>query len=597
MVFTVEVNTSSGLVLNPLSFEQDDGSNTNRSFPTENSLSKPVVAMAQRVDQDLLSSKSSKVPVRGLEEIMKSRGPLERSTALLNVLREADEDQILNLLEQSKKLDPPAPIQTQALIVQRLVRVNPSSALVEVQRFNTPRFDYLLTALFSEWSQFDLNEALTHATTLSIKGKLAALEGILLERHDLGDSKRREIARQLSHEQVVFDLIKHEKLNEAIDAPGRVWKEIVKEAQNEPKQFELLAQIALIWIEKEGLGILDQILESLDNAPTRSWIANSVLSTVAQLNPNDAFEYALKLKIDPSNESKIAVIQEWVISDPRVAQDAVSSVEHYGLRQQLQECLIKTWAAYDPHELLTDLDLLPSEFIEMATEDAIKHIASGNPEKAAEIVSTLENETFKFDAARMVVRGWFRRDFDATFDWISNHPNLEVQRNRLLKYLVALLSERRHFERAMEVALGNAVHETEIGLEAYIVGDLARRDLDTALAEYLPQVREGLTKTEAYRYVGSELVKTGQTEKALELVQQIPEYVKEEYLSQVLGGWAALNPQSLYDFIEEIPSKEVSSQAALILLLNDLQDQQLSSDQTKALRDQLTAEDMKQLER
>ena len=531
-----------------------------------------------------------------LEEIVQLGGPQARNTALHSVLAQADEDQVLDMLETSKHLDPPTRVQTQVIILQRLARINPRSAFAQAKQFDRPRVLQLLTGLFREWSQIDLDEAVARAATLTGDRKLAALEGVLKERSDLTNSVRREISRQLNDEQYAINLITQEKISQSIDEPERVWKESVLEAKHDPKLAEMLKEIALNWVEKDGLEAMDHIIKSLDNSLTRSLISTAVLRKAARTDPSAALDYAMTLQYDPFHETKYAVVDEWAESDPQSAFDSISSMEPTGRKGILMDRLIQTWGSYHPYELFEVLESLPSEFVSKAVYWVMSVLASGHVEDATKIVTAIEDDSLKISATQRVVQLWSISDTEAALDWVLNEPGLESQRSRLLTYLLVRYVED-DAGRAMDLALEQPLEVGEFGPEVWVVAQLASisGNLDTVL-EYLPKVRDGVSKTEAYRFVGLELVHRHQTDKAMNLVQRIPEEGKSRYLSQIFGSWAVSRPIELLESLDQLPSSDYASLAALALLQSDPQGEFLSSNQIETVKTFLTEEDAKRLD-
>lgn len=599
LVFLAGIGTSAVVFYGPSLIELEGGNKQNNQFERGAPSSGSTILNTESTNLGEIIARTNQAQIDSLEEMVKLGGPLERNSVLLGVLGQSDEDQVLDLWVQTKQLDPPARIQTQALIIQKLVRIKPLLALSEVQKFQPPRISYLLTTLFREWVQFDLDAAISQATTLSHDGKLAALKGILQERNDLTITESHKIGRQLGHEQFANSFIKEELSREALAEPERIWKELVAVAHDERVQIDLLTQTARIWVEQAGLGALDQIRESLENSPTKSFVSSLVLLEVARSNPNTAFEYALNLDNDPHNLSKFIVLQEWAETDPHGALDAISSVEKTKQYPLLLERLIKTWASYHPRTLLTDLDSLPNEAVESATKEAVSAIARGFPREAAEIVSAMEtkiDDSLKIEAARSVFDLWSMRDMDAALDWVLNDVGTEGLRSRLLTHaMFPLMHRHRDSERALNVALKLPLGENEIGAEAVVIAQIANRDIDKAI-EYMSKVRDGPTKTEAYSCVGYVLAENNMTDRALNLMHQVPDYAKEQYLAQVLGGWAKYHPKRLFESLDALPSKEIASTAAFSLLFYESKPSQLNPEQIETVKTYLSEEDAKQLE-
>ena len=595
IVFVAGVGTSAALFYGPSFLEREDRNTKNSMIPIQDSASESETSVVESVKSDSLPANPSQTKFRELDEIANLNSPLERSTALLNVLSEANKDQVLELLEQSKQLDPLVRVQTQAVILQKLVRVNASNALTQVVKFNQLGSSDMWSALFSEWAQIDLNEAMSYASTLDNTERQTALAGILQERIDLTDQKRLEIARQLDTEQYAINMITLEKLTKSIAEPEEVWKEIVEEAQNDGNQIELLTQVAQIWVEKQGLDALDQIFATLDNSQTRSQISIAVFREIAHTNPSAAYEYCITLDKVPLRDSLLIVVEEWVMSDPQGAFDAIVSIAGVPSHRGRFRILVETFATYNPRSILEQLDSLPNDMVELATKTAVSALASNSPADAVAMVLTVEDEMLKGTIVRSVIDHWTARDMDAALDWVLQDPSLEFQRTRLLGYVLGTLVEYDP-EHAMRVALAHSIVENELGPEQLVIAQLVQTDVDKVI-EFLPKVREGVTKTRVYLDLGWELVRRGMTDKALQLLQEIPQYAEKPYLNQILSTWQDTDPTSLFESLDQLPSAEVTSAAALILLLNDPWGEHLNAEQMAAARGRLTEEHTMQLKR
>ena len=595
MVFGFGVGASAFIFYALSSSEWDD----NKAEIATNAVSsKPLSAVEEADSSDEFPANTNEAPTSSLYNIEKLTGPFERNMALLSVLMQSEEDQLLNMLEQSKQQHSTTRVQTQAAILQRLVSFNPSKALSEALQFHPPRSNHLLTALFSEWARVNLKDAISHATTLEADGKRAALEGILQERKDLTDSERREIAVQLDNEQIAINLIYMEKLSETTDDPSQLWNEITEGVQNNSAQFEILLQIAYVWVEKRGLQALDQVITTFENSRTQTWFLKAVLREVAQSDPSDALQYALQFDRYPLIEANKTVIREWATFDPKAALNAISAISKEGLRDSLARELVGIWATDRPREILADMESIPTRFAELVTETAIFQIAENSPQEAASIVSSMEEWGWRYrkvDAAATVVDHWLAKDIDATLDWIVNDPGLGADRSWVRRYasfsLVAY-----DLERAMQFALEQPIGENETGPEAWVVGELARKDMDRAL-EYMAQVRDGPTKIAAYKSLGFELIESRQTDAALKLVQQIPEYAKSQYLNQIFTLWTFYDPMGLFESLNRMPSAEIASRAVLYLIENNRRGEYLTPEQIETVAEILTDDDAKHLER
>ena len=540
-----------------------------------------------------LTTDSADESTSNLNDIANLAGPLARTRALIDSLGDADEETLKRFLAQSKRIRPSLQLHIQTAILQRLVWVNATEALSQAAAINPQHTDDLIRAVFSEWAHVDLDEAISQALTLSRDKRLAALTGMLPERSDLSDDIRRRIARQLGHEQYATQLIIQEKLTFLVDEPGRLWNEIVDEAQKDPSQRELLVQVGKTWIARDGLGVLDKIITSMHNAQMISSVATELLRFAARSDPDEAFDYALNLPNDPYNSAVFGVANEWAKSKPHDALNAVSKVVGSGLRQQLQEVVVKGWAPFDPRGVCESIDELPENVQRKATELGFQMLAEVRPQEASELVSAMAQGSMKNYAAHAVVEKWLSRDPRSTLNWVLSDPGLDSFRQELLKSVLARLSQDDP-QLAMRTALQQSVADDERGAEIAVIAQLAITDIEKAI-EFMPQVRAGQTKTEAYRLIGWGLVRRGATATALKLLKEVPDNATERYLGAVFGAWREYNPIGLYESLDEL-SPAVASTAAMALLSHGKWHKHLSEKQVESVREYLTEEDASQLE-
>ena len=116
----------------------------------------------------------------------------------------------------------------QSVIFQRLAQLNPRSALSRLDGLNAQYTGELIGTIFGEWSRSNLEEAVSHASSMDENWKFSAMSSILAERNDLSEDKRREIARRLGNEQYAITLIVQEKVSDSTLDPKDAWYELVE---------------------------------------------------------------------------------------------------------------------------------------------------------------------------------------------------------------------------------------------------------------------------------------------------------------------------------------------------------------------------------
>lgn len=534
--------------------------------------------------------------VLSLEEIQQFSSPFKRSLELHALLLDASEQEVLKLLAESDGVEVRKRLQVQKPIFQRLAQLNPKKAYARIKLLEGTDHSQLIYSVFMEWSSFDLEEAVEFASSLDDNERIEALNGILTERSDLSEEEHRLIARKLDYEQFAINLIMQEKLSKPIDDPEEMWNELVEEVQDNPGQFWMLATVARAWVEKDGMGILDEVSETITNTETRQFVLNSVLGLVTESDPDRAFEYALKLDNNPTGlySLVLAVARSWVKFDPQSALNAVSEIERTSLRNRLEDSVVREWAYAKPREVLSLIDTFSENLHRTATTAAVSSLVQKDSQDAAEFVASLSGSS-RASAANSLLMSWTRgSDYESAIDWVLNEPQISDLKPLLLpnalSYLVSVDPQL-----AMQKALDQPISEDQLGLEVTVIGHLSYQDPDEA-RDLLSKVRTGRTQIVAYQEVGKSFVRNGDTEKALNLAEELPSSKRAEYFEPILKTWTRYDHEELLKSIDRLPTVEIQSKAALMLLANNERNTNLSKEDEKRVRQFLSVEDEEILE-
>ena len=559
-------------------------------------VSQPTTSDQNASDVVPSSSLASLPILRKIEDLEEIRSPFARELALQVLLVNSDEAQVARLLSQSMKLSSNDIRQNaQSSIVLRLAQLNPSRALAQLLVEDSQHsLDRLIVSVFREWAHSDLDEAITQARTLNESRRDSALLAILNERTDLPDETRRSIAAEVGNEQIAVEVLLEERIERAMAHPEEAWEKLALELQDDPMRRSILAQVALSWIEKDGMGVMERISTSLTNLQARRGVVFGILHDLASFSPSEAFRYALTIENDPFNTAKERVVDVWARSDPQSAMAAVSDIEKKALRRTLEKSIADLWADKEPRKFLKAVDTLPRHLLEAATRTAISKIAENSPKEAATLVSEMESGVTRQFSASDLASDWLSQDPEATLDWILNDPAIQDLRHFLLDdtlYRIALEDPKL----AMDTALAEPFAEGEMGLEASVITAIAFSDVETAV-ELVPQVRIGRTAVGAFREVTAALIRSGNLEDAVNMVHQIPDPKRPDFYMGLVQAWARHDPSGLLKSMNRLPSKEVKSKAARRLVEVNRLRGNLTDEQVEQARKFLTEEDSKALE-
>ena len=234
---------------------------------------------------------------------------------------------------------------------------------------------------------------------------------------------------------------------------------------------------------------------------------------------------------------------------------------------------------------------------------AISTLSYQSIEEAVDLVSKIQSEEEKSQAARRVVRQWVRDDLEATLAWVMTNPAVESLRDQLLQQVlssVALTNPDKAFEIALSQPLVGE-GEDAVGLEAQVLVNIGSSNAEKAL-ELLPKVRAGKTKTQAINVVGRSLAVHGRVEEAIALGQDLPEEDKVQFYttvgssSLVMGMIGESSDFSVFDTIEMIPSDDARSRIALSAIAFNSFNKTLSDEEVEAMKEYMSEEDLEELE-
>ena len=186
-----------------------------------------------------------------------------------------------------------------------------------------------------------------------------------------------------------------------------------------------------------------------------------------------------------------------------------------------------------------------------------------------------------------IVKAWAEVDPAYAFDVISNLDSSRLRAS--LQETLFTAWAKYDPELALQTALNQPLYKSQFGfergLEEIVIAEVAKYDLDKAIA-MLPQIRSGDARLlKAYRSIGRELVSNGEYDRALTLGQDLSEDLNDKYLNDLLGTWAQQNPDTLFDALDtNIWTPKTKEKAAANLLVhNTLTASEFDLDQTEKL--------------
>ncbi len=450
----------------------------------------------------------------------------------------------------------------------------------------------LIETVFKVWASNDLPSAVAQGKTLADSTKRFALAGILASQEHQSLDQLRGIALAMGSSQEAVNAYIASFNIEHLDDPRSAWYEVSRLAARFNLHHEwTLKNVLVQWYEQHGANIVDEIQTSTISSNLKSAMTLLVLKRALSDDPKLAFKLALK-----SDSPTIVneVIRSWSEIDPQAAYNILEDIEDAFYRKLLTRTVFDIWAKRDPHYILENIDLFPSEFHRYALASSLGAIAVSAPVEAAELAMSLRNTNAREHAMNRVLRVWMRQDLESAINFVEQVDTTDKQRFELVSSLSEwLLSEDPH--RAFELARNETTlsrHQT--GLEADVVGTIAQWDnLETAV-ELLAQVREGKTRAVASANVAEQLIIRGRIKEARDLGLNLPATEQQVYFPLIVDEWSRIDPQGLVDYIERLPTARLRSRVALSLFGEYVVDN-FNEAQLDQLKEYLDAEDLQML--
>ncbi len=516
-----------------------------------------------------------------------------RSIKLDELILSTDLDGLTHLLDQANHLSNFASRFTaKTRIVEGISARDPLRALELAQEFPIQHRSVLLSTIFHEWILADLDSAVEHAKPLDEQTRKLFVTALFYVREDLGEDVRRSIATSLSLKDFARELLLEAQVASLMEQPEEAFQAIQNDSVPDSRQMRLLEEVALEWIDRDGMEVFSRLGEQL-TFEDRENLRYGVTRSLTQRDAPAMFAYAKTSLGETDFRVWKTILNEWVRWDAPAAFDAINQLSSEELGRTLRESVVSDWARNNPFELLDYLDTFPQDIRLTAEEQAIQFATMMSPKKAAIHLASLDGN--QDVVVQNFVSGWAMQDPTAALDWVLGSPQLVDTRQELFNLIVDRMPIE-NADRLMNEALAIPIGESGVGAEVGIVRWLAREDIDKALLA-LSQTREGQTKLDSYREVGWELVRRDRNQDAIGLADQLRDEQRASFIRTMAPTIVASDPENIQGVLEMFESTEGKSSVALAALTFHGLQEFLSEQQVTDLTKLLLPEDVEQLKK
>ena len=533
-------------------------------------------------------SRKSTQPFFGfIEQWQSISGAFDRSVYLDNWLLNNELTDVLRLYDQAGTISNQRLRATfQDRIVERVASIDPPKALeiAETRRYVRQQDSYY--SIFREWVLSDIDTAIEHASELPEDIRRIVTRAVVFVRDDLDESNRMQFLESLRMERFGLVLLEQVRIRALLDQPEVALREVLNDEKPNREQVDSLIQVALAWIEKDGINILPHIGEQLAFG-TRRNLLQGVFKTLAQSDAEKAFRNALTV-LDHKDSSVLSnILSGWGSKDALSAFNAIQWVESEDLRNALQSKQIQNWSVENPFGLLDSLDSIPENLRQFAETQALQYVSMIAPAKAATHVAETSGENFS--AVQSFVSGWAVRDAQSAMEWIFESPYSTDRRWELLGPIFNRLSVE-DADRLLDVVEQIPLDPSEIGEEVHVVRWVAKQDIVRAL-DLLPRIRAGITKEYSYREVGRKLAELNRNSEAVALAEYLSIDQRRRYIRSLTDQWVSQDSTSVMDYLQLLENESDKSSFALSVIGFHRIQEFLTSSQKVLLEGMLTSED------
>ena len=606
-VLLVTILGGTGLIALLLITGKKDSISETTSIPDYSAINSTV----SPVDNAKPDDASSEQTIQSIDDLGKLPSYFSRSVEFGKLLNEANFQQALNLLEESKQLsDITLRQSTQVEIFRRLASLEPELALAHTHDFLRVQRELYQSVVFQEWSSTDINSVVAYAERnlqeFESGEKIMILHSVLGSGHTLSDEVKQNIAKRFDLEFYFSTLEERARKTAMLEKPVEHWNLLLSDESSDLEQIGDLVFVALAVIENEGFDEFRTLHKEMLDRRIRNEVLLEVLRYRAR---NDGYEStfneAVSLLDDTNRSIVFDIAERWFNQDAPATFDSLSQLEDEALREDLFETTALYLADRNPLRALEILETLPESIRGVIVYSALFSLCTRDPIETAKHLSKitqyqeLEDELPQYarnppnrisNVARNLFRAWAEFDALAAFEWLLSDPTVAHIHDKMFFDIERVVTAN-NAEALIEIALKQPDEESNIDLEGVILSKLASIDFDRA-KDLLPKMREGPARILGYATIGAGFFsRENDPEKSIEFGKQLPVNERAEYFLLLAERWAWHDAEKTFENLDSLPSEEAQARAASTLIGEHKWQPELSEEQIERLKSYLLEEE------
>ena len=185
---------------------------------------------SNQVVADVNESANSAAAEFDLSEIQNKETLFARRLAIYDLVDEADEKMLGQLFDQSTQM-PSGSFrrEIERAIVSKWATVSPQNVLTQLEGIAILRYRDLLSLVFEEWAQYDLDEAVSYATRFGPATRQIVFDSIRETLPDINFGDVMEIAQKLNLDFYATQKYFKELADSEIKNPMEAWTQFIDE--------------------------------------------------------------------------------------------------------------------------------------------------------------------------------------------------------------------------------------------------------------------------------------------------------------------------------------------------------------------------------
>lgn len=453
----------------------------------------------------------------------------------------------------------------------------------------------LVRSIFNEWTVGDLNAAVAAIEDLPDPYKYAAASAVMWRSDFLSPEQRIQLAEQIGpNDGWIANTIASIRSEASKVDPRSAFYDSIRDKSTQPQaHYAELLGIVRHWFELEGVEILSEINDSLDNRNLRRSVLSALIWNAIATDtatPSEVLNIVAEFpNQQDAKESMHHVFRSWANLDPKQSFEASFEFGNEFIDLDFRKSLLRMWATKYANGLLDEASSLPREYQDIAVVTALGQLSRRSPDEAIQIARRLDARELQIQARDEIVRQWSSVNAKAAFEWmmreglnIGDENDSSIFQQAFSAYLSQDFDSAERF-----------VREYQGEVKAQLVEEVARRlihsDLERGI-DYVANVSDEESRAELQTNIGRQLIEVDPRE-ALRYAENVDQRHRRSYYSSILWSWAYDDFSTLHENIERVP-REYRSIAAEALLHSNSGAEQLSEREIQKLESMVTVEEV-----